>query len=73
MPKSAPATQPDSNKIQTHLYLFFSLVLSFPDVHTAGIRMMLCKVSVSAIGMVYGLYQKDYQVAAVKIAQWILW
>lgn len=68
MPKSAPATQPDGYKIQTHLYLFFSLVLPFPDAHTAGIRRMLCEVSVSAIGMVYGLYQKDYQVATVKIA-----
>lgn len=73
MPESAPVAQPNGYKIQNHLYLLFSLVLPFPDAHTAGIRRMPCKVSVSALGMVYSLYQKDYQVAGVTITQWIPW
>lgn len=72
MPDSAPAAQPNGYRIQNHLNLLFSLVRPFPGACTAGIRRMPCKVSVSALGMVYSFYQKDYQVAAVKITQWIL-
>lgn len=69
MPDSALTAQPNGYKIQSHLYLLFSLVLLFPGAHTAGIRRMPCKVSMPALGMVYELYQKDYQVAAVKVTQ----
>lgn len=72
MSDSAPAAQPDGYRIQNHFYPLFSLVLPFPDIHIAVIRRVARKVSVSALGMVYSLYEKDYQVAAAKITQWIL-
>lgn len=73
MPDLALATQPECYQIQAHLYLLLSPEFPFPYAQVAGIRRMPQEVSVTASGMALGPHQNDYQGAADKGDEWMLW